>query len=54
MSGPVVTGYSVDLTGSFVPGLVLAAVVAAAGGATALTLAEGTAGRLPGSARSRR
>ncbi|MEK7878994.1 MAG: MFS transporter [candidate division NC10 bacterium] len=40
MSGPVVTGYTVDLTGSFVPGLVLAAVVALAGGATALTLAE--------------
>ena len=44
ISGPVVTGYAVDLTRSFVPGLVLAAVVALAGGATALTLAEGSRG----------
>lgn len=41
MSGPVVTGYAVDLTRSFAPGLVLAATVALLGGAAALTLPEG-------------
>jgi len=40
MSGPVVTGYAVDMTGSFAPGLVLAAAVALAGAGTALALAE--------------
>ena len=47
MSGPVVTGYAVDLTRSFVPGLVLAATVALLGAATARTLAEESGGRRP-------
>ncbi len=40
MSGPVVTGFAVDLTRSFVPGLLLASAVAFLGGAAALALAE--------------
>jgi MFS family permease len=44
MSGPVVTGYTIDLTRSFVPGLVLAATVALLGAIAALTLAEASRG----------
>jgi MFS family permease len=54
LSGPVVTGFAVDLTRSFVPGLVLAAVVALAGGALSLTLAEGSRGDRFGGIRDHR
>ena len=56
MSGPVVTGYAVDLTGSFVPGLLLASAVAFLGGAAALGLAETRPrdGMTPAPARPRR
>ena len=41
MSGPIVTGYVADLTGHFVPGLVLAATLALAGSAMASRLRRG-------------
>ena len=47
VSGPIAIGYVADLTGSFVPGLVLAAALALAGSAMAGTL-RGSAAGAPG------
>jgi len=48
MSGPAVTGYVVDLTGSFVPGLLLAAGVALVGASMALGLPHAANGAAEG------